>query len=216
MAVDEQDNLPEATPREAELQRRLDGLQSQVTDIFRAWEAAQNPEISPEDQNAEGQPDRHSEQMERSNTPKPEPNREGPGESIEVVPPCYLDRTKQFMSYSEWPATLEETHHEEVSSIEEGGTWMTPLIQYLEDDILPEDRNESRKIKKQAAREHMTSRPDFESSKVWHLGFHPHQQTSKMSDSGFCRSNMQHRNSIVTSFRGVECEVRTGTGSSLT
>ena len=43
----------------------------------------------------------------------------------------------------QWPATLEETHHEEVSSIEEGGTWMTPLIQYLEDDILPEDRNES-------------------------------------------------------------------------
>lgn len=66
MAVDEQDNLLEATPREAELQRRLDGLQSQVTDLFRAWEAAQNPEISPEDQNAEGQPDRHSEQMERS------------------------------------------------------------------------------------------------------------------------------------------------------
>ncbi|KAF3550471.1 hypothetical protein DY000_02007599 [Brassica cretica] len=62
MAVAEQDNLPEATPREAELQRRLDGLQSQVTDLFRAWEGAQNPEISPEVQNAEGQPDRHSEQ----------------------------------------------------------------------------------------------------------------------------------------------------------
>ena len=29
---------------------------------------------------------------------------------------------------------------------------MTPLVRYLEDDILPEDRNESRKIKKKAAR----------------------------------------------------------------
>ncbi|KAG5373831.1 hypothetical protein IGI04_042846, partial [Brassica rapa subsp. trilocularis] len=53
------------------------------------------------------------------------------------------------------------------------------------------------------------------SGKVWHLDFHPHQQNCNKSDSGFCRSSMQHRNSIVTSFRAVECEIPTGTGSSL-
>ena len=52
----------------------------------------------------------------------------------------------------QWPATLEEHPSEEVSAVEEGETWMTPLVQYLEADILPEDRNEARKIKKQAAR----------------------------------------------------------------
>ena len=41
---------------------------------------------------------------------------------------------------------------EEVSVVEEGKTWMTPLIRYLEADILPEDRSEARKIKKQATR----------------------------------------------------------------
>ncbi|KAF3566389.1 hypothetical protein DY000_02014914 [Brassica cretica] len=41
---------------------------------------------------------------------------------------------------------------EEVSAVEEGETWMTLLIWYLEADILPEDRSEGRKIKKQAAR----------------------------------------------------------------
>ena len=52
----------------------------------------------------------------------------------------------------QWPATLEESQHEEVSAIEEGETWMTPLVRYLENDILPEDYNKSRKIKNQAAR----------------------------------------------------------------
>ena len=49
----------------------------------------------------------------------------------------------------QWPATLEEPPSEEVSTVEEGKTWMTPLVRYLEADILPEDRNEARKIKKQ-------------------------------------------------------------------
>ncbi|KAF3574956.1 hypothetical protein F2Q69_00058470 [Brassica cretica] len=35
MAVDGQDELPEATLREAELQRQLDGIQSQVTELNR-------------------------------------------------------------------------------------------------------------------------------------------------------------------------------------
>ncbi|KAL0650036.1 hypothetical protein Bca4012_092727 [Brassica carinata] len=50
------------------------------------------------------------------------------------------------------PATLEEPKSEEVSAIKEGETWMTPLVRYLENDVLPEDRKEARKIKKQAAR----------------------------------------------------------------
>ena len=44
MAVDEPDNPSESTPREAELQRQLDGLQSQVTDLHKAREATENPE----------------------------------------------------------------------------------------------------------------------------------------------------------------------------
>ncbi|XP_013613866.1 PREDICTED: uncharacterized protein LOC106320045 [Brassica oleracea var. oleracea] len=52
----------------------------------------------------------------------------------------------------QWPATLEEPLSEEVSAVEEGETWMTPLVQYLEAGILPEDRNEARKIKKRATR----------------------------------------------------------------
>ena len=52
----------------------------------------------------------------------------------------------------QWPATLVEPKNKEISTIEEEETWMTPLVWYLEGDILPEDRNESRKIKKKAAR----------------------------------------------------------------
>ena len=49
MVVDEQNVLPEATPREAELQRQLDGIQSQVTELNRALiEVAENPELSSE------------------------------------------------------------------------------------------------------------------------------------------------------------------------
>ncbi|KAF3562629.1 hypothetical protein DY000_02015178 [Brassica cretica] len=47
---------------------------------------------------------------------------------------------------------MEEPPSEEVSAVKEGETWMTPLIRYLEADILPEDHSEARKIKKQAAR----------------------------------------------------------------
>ena len=38
MAVDEHDELPEATQREAELQRQIDDLQGQVTRLHRARE----------------------------------------------------------------------------------------------------------------------------------------------------------------------------------
>ena len=47
MAVDEQDELPEAIQREAELQRQLDGLQSQVTELHSAREeVVENHELS--------------------------------------------------------------------------------------------------------------------------------------------------------------------------
>ncbi|KAF2574184.1 hypothetical protein F2Q70_00004351 [Brassica cretica] len=47
----------------------------------------------------------------------------------------------------QWPATLEEPQSETVFAIEEGETWMTPLVRYLENDILLEDRMEARKNK---------------------------------------------------------------------
>ena len=50
------------------------------------------------------------------------------------------------------PATLEESQPKEISTIEEDETLMTPLIRYLENDILPEDHNEARNTKKQPAR----------------------------------------------------------------
>ena len=39
----------------------------------------------------------------------------------------------------QWPASLEEPPSEEVSAVEEGETWMTPLVWYPEADILPEN-----------------------------------------------------------------------------
>ncbi|XP_056856571.1 uncharacterized protein LOC130506993 [Raphanus sativus] len=52
----------------------------------------------------------------------------------------------------QWPATEKETEPEEVSVVDEGETWMTPIISYLRYSTLPEDRDESRKIRCQAAR----------------------------------------------------------------
>ncbi|KAF3566075.1 hypothetical protein DY000_02014740 [Brassica cretica] len=66
MAVDDQDNPSESTPREAELQRQLDGLQSQVTDLHKAQEATENPELSSEVQSLKEKLDEHSKQLEQS------------------------------------------------------------------------------------------------------------------------------------------------------
>ena len=66
MAVDEQDNPSESTPREAELQRQLDGLQSQVTDLHKAREATENLELSSEVQCLKEKLDEHSKQQEQS------------------------------------------------------------------------------------------------------------------------------------------------------
>ena len=59
MAVDEQDNPSKYTQREAELQRQLDGLQSQVTDLYKAQEATENPELSSEVQSLKEKLDEH-------------------------------------------------------------------------------------------------------------------------------------------------------------
>ncbi|KAL0713422.1 hypothetical protein Bca4012_020400 [Brassica carinata] len=67
MAVDVHDELPGSTPREVELQRQLDSLQSQVTELQRAQEkAAENPEILSEVQGLKNQLDEHSKRLEQS------------------------------------------------------------------------------------------------------------------------------------------------------
>ena len=65
MAVDEQNELPEATQTEAELQRQLYGLQSQVTELHKTREEA-NPELSSEFQSLKEKLSEHSKQLEQS------------------------------------------------------------------------------------------------------------------------------------------------------
>ena len=67
MAVDEQNELPAVTQREAELKRQLDGLQSQVTGLHRSQEeVVENPELSSEVQRLKEKLDEHSKQLEQS------------------------------------------------------------------------------------------------------------------------------------------------------
>ena len=65
MAVDEQNELPEATQREAELQRQIDGLKNQVTKLNKTREEA-NPELSSQFQSLKEKLNEHSRQMEQS------------------------------------------------------------------------------------------------------------------------------------------------------
>ncbi|KAF2562864.1 hypothetical protein F2Q70_00017806 [Brassica cretica] len=65
MAVDEQNELPEATQREAELQRQIDGLQSQVTELHKTREEA-NIELSSGFQSLKEKLNEHSKQLEQS------------------------------------------------------------------------------------------------------------------------------------------------------
>ncbi|KAF3601237.1 hypothetical protein F2Q69_00036333 [Brassica cretica] len=62
MAVGE---LPEATQREAELHRKIDGLQRQFTEFHKTREEA-NPELSSEFQSLKEKLDEHSKQLEQS------------------------------------------------------------------------------------------------------------------------------------------------------
>ncbi|KAF2562735.1 hypothetical protein F2Q70_00016792 [Brassica cretica] len=63
IAVDEQANTLECTPRGAELQRQIDGLQSQVTDLHKARKTTENTELSSEVQSLK---EEHSKQLELS------------------------------------------------------------------------------------------------------------------------------------------------------
>ncbi|KAF3529141.1 hypothetical protein DY000_02042184 [Brassica cretica] len=65
MAVDEHDELPEATQREAELQRQIDDQQGQVTGLHRAREET-NPELSSKFQILKEKRNEHSKQLEQS------------------------------------------------------------------------------------------------------------------------------------------------------
>ncbi|KAF3588880.1 hypothetical protein F2Q69_00027543 [Brassica cretica] len=65
MAVDEQDELPEAAQREAELQRQIDDLQGQVTGLHQTREVT-NPELSYEFQILKEKLKEHSKQLEQS------------------------------------------------------------------------------------------------------------------------------------------------------
>ena len=65
MAVDKQDELPEATKREAELQRQINGLQSQETELHKTLEET-NPEISLEFQSLKEKLNELFKQLEQS------------------------------------------------------------------------------------------------------------------------------------------------------
>ncbi|KAH0880090.1 hypothetical protein HID58_067484 [Brassica napus] len=65
MPVDEQDELPEATQREAELQRQIDNLQGQVTGLHRIWEET-NPKLSSEFQILKEKLNEHSKKLDQS------------------------------------------------------------------------------------------------------------------------------------------------------
>ncbi|CAA7047599.1 unnamed protein product, partial [Microthlaspi erraticum] len=52
----------------------------------------------------------------------------------------------------QWPATDKDLPNLEVASADVAPNWMTPIINYLRDDLLPSNRRECRKIKQQAAR----------------------------------------------------------------
>ncbi|KAF3524219.1 hypothetical protein F2Q69_00048827 [Brassica cretica] len=65
MAVDDHDELPEATQREAELHRQIDDLQGQVTGLHRTREET-NPELSSEFQILKEKLNEHSKQLKQS------------------------------------------------------------------------------------------------------------------------------------------------------
>ena len=60
------------------------------------------------------------------------------GSSIQTTNPKTIP-----IVYLQWPAVW-KNEEEQVSDISNNQTWMTPIIEYLEQDILPEDKNEAR------------------------------------------------------------------------
>ena len=68
------------------------------------------------------------------------------GSSIQTTNPKTIP-----VVYLQWPAVW-KNEEEQVSDISNNQTWMTPIIEYLEQDILPEDKNEARRIRAKSAR----------------------------------------------------------------
>ncbi|XP_057803371.1 uncharacterized protein LOC131018675 [Salvia miltiorrhiza] len=52
----------------------------------------------------------------------------------------------------QYPAIQKGEAEEQVTEVSVERTWITPIMEYLERDILPDDRNEARRLKAQAAR----------------------------------------------------------------
>ncbi|XP_057803713.1 uncharacterized protein LOC131019046 [Salvia miltiorrhiza] len=52
----------------------------------------------------------------------------------------------------QYPAIQRDEAEEHVTAVSVGQTWMTPIMEYLERDILPDDWNDAHRIKAQAAR----------------------------------------------------------------
>ncbi|XP_031267712.1 uncharacterized protein LOC116126151 [Pistacia vera] len=58
--------------------------------------------------------------------------------------------------FMQWPTNWKEPPPNkspvEAMGVEQADYWMTPIIRYLEDDELPTDKNEARRLKARAAR----------------------------------------------------------------
>ncbi|XP_062102814.1 uncharacterized protein LOC133812978 [Humulus lupulus] len=68
------------------------------------------------------------------------------GSSIQTTDPKTIP-----VVYLQWPAVWKD-EEEQVNDISNNRTWITPIVEYLEQDILPEDKNEARRVKAQSVR----------------------------------------------------------------
>ncbi|KAF3543884.1 hypothetical protein DY000_02008135 [Brassica cretica] len=155
------------------------------------------------------------------NPPRSEENPISPGRKLVEKPPGVLDprlaipQTMEGGTLSALCTTprLIIRGNAELSARDQPNRWHTTKSH--DEQAETETSQQGDEVLRQDRVHELSKSKDVESGKVWHLDFHPHQQNFNKSDSGFCRSSMQHGNSIVTSFRAVECEIPTGTGSSL-
>ncbi|XP_031270933.1 uncharacterized protein LOC116129327 [Pistacia vera] len=69
--------------------------------------------------------------------------------------PCYSQSSIPLL-FMQWPANWKEQPPNkspvEAMGIEQADCWMTPVVRYLENDELPADKNEARRLKASAAR----------------------------------------------------------------
>ncbi|KAH0866900.1 hypothetical protein HID58_073922 [Brassica napus] len=111
-AVDKQDNPSKSTPREAELQRQLDGLKSLVTDLHKAREATENLELSSEVQSMKEKLDEHSKQLDQSAeklTQLESENLEAPLDSLRMKSGHQEKKLEIRESMKQYPATPSQT-----------------------------------------------------------------------------------------------------------